>query len=181
MSDDGTLSGARNRGSFAGLDQAITSLDDGHRHTYILNDGDNGETSWADGHIHLIENGVVEEVCEEDGKCHTHTLLEASIKKGAKNRNQPRDTSRIRILEKSNVTGVTWTKPAACVPVIRLKILGKEIVLFDDLQNALIPKNSTTTIEEATDVDSFLGWLGTWGDGSHTDDFPHHLDARYKI
>tara|TARA_Y100000310_G_scaffold169425_1_gene169469 strand:- start:4037 stop:8407 length:4371 start_codon:yes stop_codon:yes gene_type:complete len=183
VSDDGTLSGARNRGSFAGLDQAITSLDDGHRHTYILNDGDNGETSWADGHIHLIENGVVEEVCEEDGKCHTHTLLEASIKKGAKNKNQPRDTSRIRILEKSNVTGVTWTKPAACVPVIRLKILGKEIVLFDDLQNALIPKNSAITIEEATDVDSFLGWLGTWGGDRTLMTFPTILmqDTKYEF
>ena len=192
VSDDGVITGARNRGSLAALKETLTSLDDGHRHTYTIGDLDsegedaeptlNGETSWADGHIHSIVGGVVEEVCDEDGQCHTHTLLEVSLGKTVGTTNQPRDTARIKILEKSNLTGVTFTKLAAMVPVIRVKILGKEISFFTDLQDTLTPKNSADTLE-AAGVDTFLDWVGTWGSGRDFFTFPTIVmqDVKYEF
>ena len=169
VSDDGVITGARNRGSLASLKETITSLDDGHRHTYTIGDLNtdknptlNGETSWADGHTHSIANGVVEEVCDEVGQCHTHTLLEASLGKTPGTTNQPRDTARIKILEKSNLTGVTFTKLAAMVPVVRVKIFKKSIELFAPIQEALTPKNSTDTVDGPLD---FLRYISKWGDG----------------
>ena len=183
VSDNGSLSGARNRGSLSGLSEAITSLNDGHRHTYILDSVNNGETSWADGHVHSIVSGVVEEVCDEEGECHTHTLMETSIGKTAATTNSPRDTARIRILEKSNMTGITFTKLAAMVPVVRLKILGKEIVLFDELQNLLTPKNSTDTVDS---VGGLIAWLASWGTagaGADFFEFPSIImqDVKYEF
>ena len=157
VSDDGGSPGARNYGGAPIQAWAITSVADDHSHTYTVDADGNGETSRNDGHTHTLVDGAAEEYCEVVGttttivddveveedieECHTHTLL-APASEDTGVAFLPRDTARIRIMDKTNAAAFTDTRLAAMIPVIKLKILRKEIVLFDDLQEAFTPKNT---------------------------------------
>ena len=138
VSDDGSILGAHNRGSAAAQPWALTTFDDGHRHTYIINDDGDGETSIADGHVHDIKNNSVEEYCDSSGECHTHTLSDINaVAKG--NLFYPRDATRVRVIDNLNTSASVDTAKASMVPVNNFTGTGKVT------QAILTPKNSTDT------------------------------------
>jgi len=166
VSDDGTIAMAHNLGSQPAQPWAITSINDGHSHTYSVDVNNDGVTSYTDSHEHEIKLGVVQEA---DG--HTHKLEGVAF--SPEFTSLPRDTSRIKIINIDNDAAKTFTRAASMVPVIRTR--WKDI--NEKVQEALTPKNSSDDEIPIWDVKYEFLSIDNTLDGINFDDYPDFVST----